>query len=437
MIRPTRRAALLFAGLLPLPWLLLSYRPDMWRWAFSGSAVLLFAMGLDTVLARPRRPLSVRVRVPDSALIGEQIQAAIDVTASRGLPPDYEIALDLSGDAQPEQIKDADSPANHALGHEVVRIGTAQRGLVNFDSVWLRWRGPLRLMEQTRHFTVSGKTSVIPNTRVARGDELSLFFQDALYGLKVQRGAGEGSEFEALREYVPGLDSRFIDWKRSARHREMLVREFRVERNHPVVLAFDTGYLMREPIDGVPRLDHAISAGLLLARLAINADDLVGVYSFDSRPRSYLPAARGLATFRRLQQGSAALSYSHDETNFTLGLAELQTRLARRSLIVLFTDFVDTITAELLLQNVRRLTNRHLVVFVTVRDGLLRGIFDAPPDQPRQIARAVLADEFMKERDVVLEKLERMGIHCIDVPPHQLSPALLNRYLVIKQRGLL
>jgi len=436
MIRPTRRAALLFAGLLPLPWLLLSYRPEMWRWAFGGSAVLLVAMGVDAVLARPRRPLSVRVRVPDTALIGEPVEAAVDITANRGLPPDYEIALDLSGDSQPE-IHDTSLAGNHSFGHDVVRIATAQRGLVNFDAVWLRWRGPLRLMEQTRRFAVNSKTAVIPNTRVARGDELSLFFQDALSGLKVQRGAGEGSEFEALREYVPGLDSRFIDWKRSARHREMLVREFRVERNHPVVLAFDTGYLMREPIDGVPRLDHAISAGLLLARLAINADDLVGVYSFDSRPRSYLPAARGLATFRRLQQASAALSYSHDETNFTLGLAELQTRLARRSLIVLFTDFVDTITAELLLQNVRRLTHRHLIVFVTVRDGLLKGIFDAPPEHPRQIARAVLADEFMKEREVVLEKLERMGIHCIDVPPQQLSPALLNRYLVIKQRGLL
>lgn len=283
MIRPTRRAALLFAGLLPLPWLLLSYRPELWRWAFAGSALLLVAMGVDAALARPRRPLAVRVRVPETALIGEPIQAAIDITAQRGLPPNYQLALDLSGDAQPEEIHHAAVPdANFSSGREIVRIATAQRGLANLDAVWLRWPGPLRLMEQTRYFALGCKTSVIPNTRVARGDELSLFFQDALSGLKVQRGGGEGSEFEALREYVPGLDSRFIDWKRSARHREMLVREFRVERNHPVVLAFDTGYLMREPIDGVPRLDHAISAGLLLARLAVNAGDLVGVYSFDS-----------------------------------------------------------------------------------------------------------------------------------------------------------
>ena len=105
------------------------------------------------------------------------------------------------------------------------------------------------------------------------------------------------------------------------------MREFRTERNHPIVLAFDTGHLMREPIDGMPRLDHCINAGLLLARIALAADDLVGTYSFDSRMRHYLPPGRGLHAFRRLQQATAALAYSADETNFTLGLAELNARL--------------------------------------------------------------------------------------------------------------
>ena len=54
---------------------------------------------------------------------------------------------------------------------------------------------------------------------------------------------------EALREYVPGFDSRYIDWKHSARHRKLVCKEFQIERNHPVIMAFDTGYLMLEPID--------------------------------------------------------------------------------------------------------------------------------------------------------------------------------------------
>ena len=194
---------------------------------------------------------------------------------------------------------------------------------------------------------------------------------------------------------------------------------------------------MQEPVDGVPRLDHSIGLGLMLARFAVMAGDLAGSYAFDSRPRQYLAPDRGMHAFRRLQQASAGIAYSSDETNFTLGLAELQTRLRRRSLIVLFTDFVDTVTSELLLENVRRIATRHLLIFVTIRDRLLADIFEAPPNDSVQVARAVLAADFRRERAIVLEKLERLGIQCLDLPPAELPVALLNRYLAIKQRGLL
>ena len=71
-------------------------------------------------------------------------------------------------------------------------------------------------------------------------------------GLKVERYLGDGSEFESLREYVPGLDHRAIDWKASARHRKLLCQEFRAERNHQVVLAIDAGQLMSEPLGRHP-----------------------------------------------------------------------------------------------------------------------------------------------------------------------------------------
>ena len=94
---------------------------------------------------------------------------------------------------------------------------------------------------------------------------------------------GEGSEFEALREYMPGLDHRSIDWKHSARHRKLVCKEFRTERNHQIVLAFDTGHLMQEPLDGIPKLDHAINAGLLLAFVSLKAGDRVGLYGVRCR----------------------------------------------------------------------------------------------------------------------------------------------------------
>jgi len=430
MIRPTRRAVLLFAGVLPLPWLALSIRAALWPYAFHPAILFLICLAADAVLVRPRRRVEVRVDAPDAAYIGESFETTVNVgPASAGR---CEAALDLGGDTESEL-------ANPFLlqGREQVQIRPHRRGTLLIENLWLRWSGPLRLIQETRRFPIARQVAVLPNLHPARGDALLLYFRDALFGTKTQRDAGEGAEFESLREYSPGLDPRFIDWKHSARHRKMLVREFRTERNHPMVLAFDTGHLMREPVDGIPRLDHSINAGLLLARVALAADDLVGSYSFDSRMRQYLPPGRGVHAFRRLQQSSAALAYTADETNFTLGVAELQTRLRRRTLIVLFTDFIDTITAELLIENVRRLSARHLLMFVTLRDNLLPTLFETYPAGDPEIARAVLAADFLRERSIVLEKLERLGIHCIDVPANQLTTALLNRYLLIKQRGLL
>ncbi len=430
MIRPTRRAAFLFAALLPLPWLALSLNPGLWRYAFHPAILFLICLAADAVLARPRRPIEVTVHTPGVAYIGDSIEAAVTVTRTPSL---YEAALDLSGDTESQ----LDLNPFPIQSRELLRIVPHRRGTLRLDSLWLRWSGPLRLMQQTRRFPIAREVAVIPNIYPARGDNLALYFRDALYGTKTQRDAGEGAEFESLRDYAPGQDSRFIDWKHSARHRKMLVREFRTERNHPVILAFDTGHLMREPVDGIPRLDHGINAGLLLARAALAAGDLVGSYSFDSRMRHYLQPGRGVHAFRQLQQSSAALAYTTDESNFTLGIAELQTRLRRRTLIVLFTDFIDTITAELLVENIRRVSARHLLVFVTIRDNLLPQIFETYPASASDVARAVLAGDFLRERSIVLEKLERLGIHCIDVPANQLSTALLNRYLLIKQRGLL
>jgi uncharacterized protein (DUF58 family) len=322
-------------------------------------------------------------------------------------------------------------------GRIALPVVPTRRGRVHIDRIWIRWRGPLGLVELTRQVAVERSIDVVPNVRGVHGSALQFFVQEAIYGIKAQQQKGEGAEFEALREYMPGLDSRFIDWKHSARHRKLLCKEFRTERNHQVIMAFDTGYLMLEPVEGITRLDHAINAALVLAWVSLQGGDLVGTYGFDAQVRQYIGPQRGIASFPRLTRATAELEYQHQETNFTLGLAELNARLKRRALVILFTDFVDTITAELLIESMQRVANRHVVVFVTQRGSILQRAVDAAPGQIVDVAKAVIAQEFLRDRSIVFERLQRLGIHCLDVPSQGLSVALINRYLMIKQRGLI
>jgi uncharacterized protein (DUF58 family) len=68
-----------------------------------------------------------------------------------------------------------------------------------------------------------------------------------------------------------------------------------------------------------------------------------------------------------IQEQLVALDYSDQETNFTLGMTQLLQQLRRRTLLVLFTDFLDSVTAELMLRNLGWLARKHLLLFVALR----------------------------------------------------------------------
>jgi uncharacterized protein (DUF58 family) len=90
-----------------------------------------------------------------------------------------------------------------------------------------------------------------------------------------------------------------------------------------------------------------------------------------------------------------------------------------------------------MLENVTRLAQKHLVIFVTLQDPHLQKTAAQRPERLLDVTQAVVADNFLRERAVVFEKLKRLGVHCLDVPPERIGMDLLNRYLLIKQRELI
>ena len=112
----------------------------------------------------------------------------------------------------------------------------------------------------------------------------------------------------------------------------------------------------------------------------------------------------------------------------------LPPRLSRRSLIVVLTDFVDTISAELMVENLDRLSRRHLLVFVALQDPGLAATADRAPAGVLDLNRAVVAGGLLRDREVVLRRLRRLGILPIDAPPAAITSRLINTYLEIKRR---
>jgi uncharacterized protein (DUF58 family) len=268
-------------------------------------------------------------------------------------------------------------------------------------------------------------------------EAVRLYTRDADFGIKMQIERGDGSEFDALREFSSGMDRRAIDWKHSARHRSLLAKEFRTERNHNIVFAFDSGRLMCEPLGGVPKIDRAINAALLLAYVSLRSGDKTALFGFDARPTVTSNVLAGVGAFPHMQRLASQIDYSVEEANYTLAITSLAARLERRSLIILFTDFVDTISAELMLENVKRLTDRHLVLFACFEDEQLTEMIETEPTNADTVSRANVADGLLREREIVLLKLERMGVHVIETRPERFGSDLVSRYMDIKRKELL
>ncbi len=437
MIRPTLRAVALFGAgpLVALAAILIDERFWPIGVTFLGVAVLL--TGVDAILAPPASALRCAVHLPEVLYIGDAEALTFEVGLRTGrFASRMEIKCDVGALLAPPPDQTFTVAPGQTARVEFPLL-PRRRGQAVVERLWLRCRGPLGLVTKLHIEALTKTLPVLPNIRAVRTTAARFFAPDALFGIKTQNQQGEGSEFDALRAYVPGLDRRSIDWKHSARHRALVCKEFRTERNHQIILAVDTGYLMSEPLGGIPKLDHAINAGLLLAFMSLKGGDQVGLFAFDSAVRHFSAANGGTQHFTRLQRLSSDLAYRHEETNFTLGLANLLGRLNRRSLVILMTDFVDTITAELMIENVARLAARHVTVCVTLRDPHLFATVEAPPHSLYDVARSVVADGFVRERAVVFERLRRLGVHCLDVPAERIGMELLNRYLLIKQRELI
>jgi uncharacterized protein (DUF58 family) len=426
----------LAAALFPVALLPVLAHPRLWGAWVVASALVALALGLDALLSLPPERLAVEVTAPRSLAVGEAGVAVVTLRSQRAVSS-VEVLLDLHPDLAPQPSRTI-ALAPFAPARLEVPLRARRRGRPTIDEAWLRWTGPLGLARRRKRVAVACSVSIVPDLRPVRAAALRFRgAREISSGVQVERFVGDGSEFDALVDWVPGLDHRAISWKASARHRKLLCQEFRAERNHQVVLALDTGHLMAEPLGDVPRLDHALTSALLLAYVSLRLGDRVGLFAFDRATRAWAEPQGGLGSFARLKAVSAQLDASNDETNFTLGLTDLSTRLRRRSLVVVFTELVDTVTAELMVENLARLARRQLVLFVAVRDPVLDAAAFARPRRLGDVYRSVVASDFVRERERVLARLRRMGVQCLDASPGQVSSTLVNRYLDVKRRELI
>jgi uncharacterized protein (DUF58 family) len=437
LIYPTRRLILLAASIAPLALVIGILVPAYW---FAGLALIAFLLalaGADTLTGAPLGSADFVFEGPVSVSVGAGFEIALEVRFARSAPAAAEAAVDEDPLIEAAGGHRRRIAIDDGAGFASLAFTARRRGTARLERCWLRWRGPLGLVWKQKKPALEQTLLITPDIRPVRTLSAQMLSRDSIHGLIAQRQAGEGAEFDSLTEYRPGMDRRSIDWKTSARHTGLIAKEYRTERNNHIVLALDSGRAMCEPLAGLPRIDRAVSAALLTAFVALKEGDRVGLFGFDSRPRLSSAPVSGGRSFALLQRLAAGLDYSASETNYTLGLTTLAAGLHRRSLIIVFTEFTDTVSAELMLNALGALLKRHLVLFIVLRDEELETLAAREPCEADDVARAITAAALLRERRLVVTRLRHLGARIVETDHENAGPALVGAYLDLKRRNAL
>ena len=444
MIAPTGRAVALAGAGAPVALLLAVFEPRLWLVAPAWAALCLALVLFDAMIAPPLGKAQLALDAPQSIGVGELFDLVVRVaTGGHGRPRDAAVAVAL--DTRLAPLGRIDAPLKVDDGEGIAArfsLNPRHRGILALTRAWIGWSGPWGLGRRQRAIPLDRTIAVAPSIRTVREEGAKLFARDALVGQRLHARLGEGSEFESLVRFMPGLDRRAIDWKQSARHTDLLAKQFETEKDNRIVLAIDSGRMMSEPLvaaDGLaePRLDRAVSAALTLGYVALRMEDRVSLVSFAARAGVVSREFSRIGDFAALRRTAAAIDYGLSESNYTLGLAQIGASLKRRAMIVIFTEFADATSAELMIRAAERLVTRHLVLFVVMVDSELEGIAAKIPSAGEDVAAATIAAELLRDRRVVLTRLRRMGALVVEAQPDGMSASLLATYIRVKRQGMI
>jgi uncharacterized protein (DUF58 family) len=409
--------------------------------AWSTAAVLIFAavlivsVGIDLALAgriadlRIVRDVSAPVRLTER---GETV-LVIANTGRRVLRALVRDAWVPSAGASPRSQDVVVRPGERR--HVVTALVPTRRGERRAGRVTIRSHGPLGLAARQRQLDVPGTLQVLPAFASRRflPEKLSRLRQ--IDGAVLVRQRGQGSEFDSLRTYVIGDDVRAIDWRATARSRDLVVRTWRPERDRHIVLAIDTGRSSAARLGDEPRLDAALDACLLLGALAARAGDRVALIAADISVRARLGLASGRDVLPRLVGALAPLEPALVETDPQLLAAEVLRQVSKRSLVVLFSA-LDTAADTGLLPAARVLAARHEVIVASATDPALARLAAARADAG-DVYLAAAAELTSAKRAVVVEQLGALGAHVVQAPTEVFASHVADTYLDLKAAGRL
>jgi uncharacterized protein (DUF58 family) len=188
---------------------------------------------------------------------------------------------------------------------------------------------------------------------------------------------GFSVEFSEYRQYSPGDDPRYLDWKLFARTDRYYIKRFEDETNLRCYLLVDLSRSMGYGSLEYTKIEYARTAAATLAYFLSTQRDAAGLVTFDEKIAEYLPARYRPGHLHRLMM-CLERAVAGTSTDVTAPLEQVAATVRKRGLVVLISDLLAPI--DRLQKNLGYLRSQgHEVVLLRVLDPVeINFRFDKP-----------------------------------------------------------
>lgn len=314
------------------------------------------------------------------------------------------------------------------------QLTATQRGDFEWSRVDVRLRLPFGLFFRQYSAELPAFVQVHPNALKRRWHELIVNrSKEPVSGLSRIRRTGLGTELESLRPYRHSDPLSIIDWKATAKHHQLISRNYEEERRQTIWVLLDIGRTSAAEYNGIRQLDIQLDAILILAYTALCQGDQFGLLVFSDRMESCLNPLSGPKQIERVSSAVYALQPRRVESDYALACEYLNRHFRKRSLICMMTGVLDKTSNSVLLRYMAHFARNHLPLCITVRNPDISRLVEQPLLETPDFYQKCAAVQFWKSREETLQIMRQSGVDVLDTLPQNLTVDLVQRYLLMKE----
>lgn len=370
--------------------------------------------------------------------IGSPSHVRLDIHNRGNVALDIRVADYVSGQLRRDLPEMDLAVAARGSSSVTYDIAPSARGDAAMGQVSLRWRDAWALVDRWGLVPLAQEVRVYPSLEEGQRQAMYLIRsrQIALEKRRAKRFGG-GRDFESLRDYRAGDEPRDISWTVSAKRGKLVTKVYQPERSQTVWLLVDAGRLLRARIGSRTILDETVTAALTLAQVALASGDRVGLLAYGRRVQHRIAPSRGAGHLRALVEALATVHADGVEADHAGAAAAMLGAQKRRALIVWLTEVAETAGVPEVIENALRMAPSHVVLFGVVRQPEISALAASVPQSTGEMYRVMSAQETLERREALLHGLQQRGALVVEMSPAALSEGLVDRYLEVKERGLL